>query len=1411
MNELINSCITAINDVGGGFCHFAGSMFVQSSVLIVAFLIIDRLMRKRVRAVFRYWIWMLVFIKLILPPTLSLPTGVGNWLGDYFSAGSVVTQHQSDFIQGEALNEPAPVEAADSAVLPQIQPPAPEIASEPVVPSVSEAPMTTETPMITIASDVSAAPTLTALTWQGVVFLLWLVGVLVITVLLIQRIIFVKGLIAQSEPAKNRLVDVLENCRRQVGVRRNIRLRLSPNVTSPAVCGLFNPVILIPKTLLEQLSQEKLRAVLIHELAHIKRGDLWINCIQTFLQIAYFYNPFVWLANMIVRRIREQAVDEMVLVALGAEAKNYSNTLIDIAEMAFSRPALSLRLVGVVESKKALSERIKHILSRPIPKTARLGILSLLTIIVIAAVLLPMAKAAKQENAVAQKPAPKQFIAALPNGVTVELLGVCEHLSEGKQWWLPDGSPKENEPYDKIENPELQYLFIGSRSGGHRREFALRLNGINDNSINMRWRVLPSNGSLLDEKPLRDNKPVKDMKAIVASIPIENDRVRIDIGVSSGDWKTVAGGAPDRDNSFSTLDGRGSFSNINERNGKTVLTVADSFTDFDYNVIAVDNNDGIHTPANMSPVLSSARLTTVTFDNLPLETIKEFQLQIRPYEWVTFNNVSLEQGILTDVQINVEGADIEAGNPKSVKVLTESDKMNLYSMFMAIGTNCESIESAINSGDIRTARDFSELIAEISPKMQTLAKETEFETIVSAGVKHFDLFYQAIKDGNIENAKAYLKTLQQLGNNSSRMFQGLIENKTELKSTSSIDKQGKIKIILQANVFSVNAPQSLIMDYMRDELGINITATDVTNVTEAQAKQFKKWITTLPDTTVISSPSAVVADGQQADLSVTNQNEFIVDYEKTSDSPPQYKPKRQKFTTGVELELTPTLMQDNRTVNLTVRINKTDLGEVQEKTHESGKTIQLPVRTNSEIMTQIAIPVGKYFLVSTAGMYPSENGIKPNQQTKQTILLIKADLLNEQSRGAGNEIPPAMVGTWFFDNPMGDDEQMAIFPDGRVVVLYSNGHKDQTRYENGSIELAEYKNVRFRLSLLNDTTLIEYSESGDGGLAKRWQCIDAQPQTNLLRPLTGQNNSQTDTSAGIGSQADEQILKQLEEMTQERIRAFNDKDVDKMLSYFADNAIVLPDQHEIAIGKGAIRNLYLENTKDSTKINSVESLEQKLWICDNFIFEAGKVKVSFTTPASQYQLNDWQTYTAVRSRQPDGSLKTLLDSGNSVPIPEDGNVSVPAKPVIIEIASGTKPADKNMEAIYGQIRQYESTFHKAFIDRNVETATEFYADDAILMPWRQNTLKGKREITEFISKDMEKSPLVTMTQNVLHVEGNNEMLYLVNLFTWTFKDSTSGQDVTFPGKGVHVWMRQKDGSWKILLDLNNVNIPINAN
>jgi len=373
MDRLVESGINLLNSAGQAFCVHAASAFVQSSVLIVMLLVLDVLVRKRVRAVVRYAVWMLVFVKLLLPPTLALPTGIGY----YWPHRTVVHQRVVEPFT------PMPVEAGQPRPVPMPARPSEVVAASGMAPRPVE--MTT--------SATSLASVRPAIAWQAWVFLAWFVGVLVLCVCLVRRFQYVRKLVRDSTPASDPLQDALVQCGLKLGLRRCPQLRLSDDAPGPVVCRLLSPVVLMPTTLAGKASEDRLRTVLVHELAHIKRADLWVNFVQTLFLVTYFYHPLLWLVNAIVRRLREQAVDETVLVALDAEAGSYSTTLIDLAEMTFHRPILGLRLIGIAESKKALEGRIRHMMTRPKPRTARVGLWGLLTIAVGAAVLLPMASA----------------------------------------------------------------------------------------------------------------------------------------------------------------------------------------------------------------------------------------------------------------------------------------------------------------------------------------------------------------------------------------------------------------------------------------------------------------------------------------------------------------------------------------------------------------------------------------------------------------------------------------------------------------------------------------------------------------------------------------------------------------------------------------------------------------------------------------------------------------------------------------------------------------------------------------------------------------------------------------------------------------------------------------------------------
>ena len=140
-----------------------------------------------------------------------------------------------------------------------------------------------------------------------------------------------------------------------------------------------------------RLTLAELRSVLLHELAHFKRGDLWLRHAQILLQVFYWYNPWLWLANAIIRRLREQAVDEMVLVEMREEAPAYPATLLQVARLMLERPALGLGLLGILESRNALAQRIRQIVDRPLPRSATLGLRGLLLVGLVGLLALPMA------------------------------------------------------------------------------------------------------------------------------------------------------------------------------------------------------------------------------------------------------------------------------------------------------------------------------------------------------------------------------------------------------------------------------------------------------------------------------------------------------------------------------------------------------------------------------------------------------------------------------------------------------------------------------------------------------------------------------------------------------------------------------------------------------------------------------------------------------------------------------------------------------------------------------------------------------------------------------------------------------------------------------------------------------------
>lgn len=150
---------------------------------------------------------------------------------------------------------------------------------------------------------------------------------------------------------------------------RPVELCASEDVARPSVLGFFRPRILVPPTLLEELSQSELKQVILHEMEHLHRGDDWINLLQKLALVLFPLNPaLAWVERRLCAE-RELACDDQVLHS-GSGRKAYALCLTHLAEFALVRRGFSL-VLGAWERRPELVRRVHRILSEPMHSMGR--------------------------------------------------------------------------------------------------------------------------------------------------------------------------------------------------------------------------------------------------------------------------------------------------------------------------------------------------------------------------------------------------------------------------------------------------------------------------------------------------------------------------------------------------------------------------------------------------------------------------------------------------------------------------------------------------------------------------------------------------------------------------------------------------------------------------------------------------------------------------------------------------------------------------------------------------------------------------------------------------------------------------------------------------------------------------------
>jgi ankyrin repeat protein len=135
----------------------------------------------------------------------------------------------------------------------------------------------------------------------------------------------------------------------------------SSRVQGPAIMGLIRPTLILPERVHAQFSDSELRFIFLHELAHLKRGDLAVQWLIAVLQILHWFNPVLWYSFRRMRADREPATDALVLSRAGeTEKENYGLVLVKLLEHFHERHSLPT-LVGILEDKEQFKHRFSLI------------------------------------------------------------------------------------------------------------------------------------------------------------------------------------------------------------------------------------------------------------------------------------------------------------------------------------------------------------------------------------------------------------------------------------------------------------------------------------------------------------------------------------------------------------------------------------------------------------------------------------------------------------------------------------------------------------------------------------------------------------------------------------------------------------------------------------------------------------------------------------------------------------------------------------------------------------------------------------------------------------------------------------------------------------------------------------------
>jgi|GEM_PF-3240661 len=207
--------------------------------------------------------------------------------------------------------------------------------------------------------------------WQCghlLVVVCWLLGQCFVSSRLLVSGFYVFHLKRTSIPVSPELRRIAERLSKRMGVRCPV-VASAEHLCGAIAAGFFRQIIVIPTCWLTEMTPDMLSAVIAHEMAHLRRHDLWINLVQRIVESVLFFHPAVWWLSKRIRQDREICCDLLAIKATN-QRKHYAETLEHVARLESFRSELLVTQMG--EDRMSLLRRVRFVLGQQ-PETSSLG------------------------------------------------------------------------------------------------------------------------------------------------------------------------------------------------------------------------------------------------------------------------------------------------------------------------------------------------------------------------------------------------------------------------------------------------------------------------------------------------------------------------------------------------------------------------------------------------------------------------------------------------------------------------------------------------------------------------------------------------------------------------------------------------------------------------------------------------------------------------------------------------------------------------------------------------------------------------------------------------------------------------------------------------------------------------------